>query len=425
MNALLPPNATVLERALATVGADLVDVPVPLHLLKSPDAIPEHLLPYLAWELSVDIWDDAWAVEVKRDVVRRAMHMHALKGTLEGARQHVRLVGSEVVAARVPPDGFYPEPSLTKDEREAFLSRFRQLRFYPFRERSTAKRAAFLGRGWGLSRLFIGRFYPATTDAAARIGTRTFVFDPLTDQEVAATRVVRTDTTEESVATTLEQVSIPGLRSGRLFAGDQPRAAAYTAAGVSRARVYTLRRDVATTVQTQSLHLTTTLPSVEPIDVRPKRVAITGRRGFGSLFCRRGGEATEFTAPGRIFLPPSSANLRIYDVIYLHDPDRVRRGARRARAFVGRIRLGMPPYHAQLSVRIPRKRSRKTFGRFLTGFLVRSDYSDLARARDALAVSKAVRDKILMTTRTLRPLTFGDAPRVADGVQVGEWTSAL
>ncbi|MCD9124037.1 phage tail protein I, partial [Cupriavidus sp. UGS-1] len=50
MTSLLPPNATPLERNLATVGAEAIaGVPVPLRDLWNPATCPPALLPFLAW----------------------------------------------------------------------------------------------------------------------------------------------------------------------------------------------------------------------------------------------------------------------------------------------------------------------------------------------------------------------------------------
>nr|DAN54404.1 MAG TPA: tail protein [Bacteriophage sp.] len=49
--------------------------------LWNPDRIPAHLLPYLAWALSVDYWNDTWDEQRKRDVIKSAYRTHKYKGT--------------------------------------------------------------------------------------------------------------------------------------------------------------------------------------------------------------------------------------------------------------------------------------------------------------------------------------------------------
>ena len=50
---LLPSNASGAEQALALSLARLSDIPVPNRDLWNPRTIPAHLLPWLAWSLSI------------------------------------------------------------------------------------------------------------------------------------------------------------------------------------------------------------------------------------------------------------------------------------------------------------------------------------------------------------------------------------
>ncbi|MDB5725005.1 MAG: hypothetical protein JWQ16_1759 [Novosphingobium sp.] len=78
---LLPPNATKAERALEMAAARIADVPVPLLELWSPDDCPVEILPWLAWQLSIDRWDPAWSEEQKRVETARAIELQRTKGT--------------------------------------------------------------------------------------------------------------------------------------------------------------------------------------------------------------------------------------------------------------------------------------------------------------------------------------------------------
>ena len=93
MNSLLPPGSSALERRLAEACGDISTVPVPLRELWNPDICPEHLLPWLAWSFSVDRWDEAWPVAVKRQVVRDAYFIHRQKGTIAAVRRVVEPFG--------------------------------------------------------------------------------------------------------------------------------------------------------------------------------------------------------------------------------------------------------------------------------------------------------------------------------------------
>lgn len=84
---LLPPNASVLERAL--VGAFdevLADVPIAIDRLWNPATCPVELLPWLAWGLSIDLWDADWSEPVKRAAIADAIAFQRRKGTKASLR---------------------------------------------------------------------------------------------------------------------------------------------------------------------------------------------------------------------------------------------------------------------------------------------------------------------------------------------------
>ncbi|HYD23843.1 MAG TPA: phage tail protein I [Croceibacterium sp.] len=78
---LLPPNVTAAERALEGAAARLEDVPVPIRALWNPATCPAFLLPWLAWSLSIDIWDSAWSEPEKRAAIAGAIEAQRRKGT--------------------------------------------------------------------------------------------------------------------------------------------------------------------------------------------------------------------------------------------------------------------------------------------------------------------------------------------------------
>lgn len=87
IDALLPPNATSLERATAQACAGMADLSIPLRDLWQPATCPASLLPYLAWSLSVNYWDSRWPEATKRAVIQASCLMHQRKGTLWALRQ--------------------------------------------------------------------------------------------------------------------------------------------------------------------------------------------------------------------------------------------------------------------------------------------------------------------------------------------------
>lgn len=78
---LLPSSATAVERAIEASTQRIGAVPTPLSGTWNPETCPAHLLPWLAWALSVDNWDTRWSEQKKRAVIRESVMVHRKKGT--------------------------------------------------------------------------------------------------------------------------------------------------------------------------------------------------------------------------------------------------------------------------------------------------------------------------------------------------------
>ncbi|MGR6858881.1 phage tail protein I [Aliivibrio salmonicida] len=55
--------------------------------------VHESYLPWLAWWFRVDVWDDAWSVQKKRDVVTDGLVLFKYKGTIWAVQRALDLVG--------------------------------------------------------------------------------------------------------------------------------------------------------------------------------------------------------------------------------------------------------------------------------------------------------------------------------------------
>lgn len=95
-DALLPPQSTRTERALAALGNQVLDIPVPNRTLWNVETCPEEMLPWLAWSFSVDLWDEAWPVSFKRGMIRNAIPAHRKKGTRQSVELALDALGIEV-----------------------------------------------------------------------------------------------------------------------------------------------------------------------------------------------------------------------------------------------------------------------------------------------------------------------------------------
>jgi len=93
---LLPPNATAAERALASAAARLTALEVPHRTLHDGLTAPEALLPWLAWEYSVDEWDTTWSEEQRRGSIAASIAIHRHKGTIGAVRAGLAGIGINV-----------------------------------------------------------------------------------------------------------------------------------------------------------------------------------------------------------------------------------------------------------------------------------------------------------------------------------------
>lgn len=62
---LLPDNRTAFEEAADLSGARIADLLISLRQLVQPAVVSALHLPWLAWGLSVDLWDKEWPEEKK------------------------------------------------------------------------------------------------------------------------------------------------------------------------------------------------------------------------------------------------------------------------------------------------------------------------------------------------------------------------
>lgn len=93
---LLPVNATNLEKDVEGVVSRIDDIPVPIKDLWNPESCPAQLLPWLAWAVSVDVWESSWPENIKRKVIANSLAIHRIKGTVKSVEQALDALGVKV-----------------------------------------------------------------------------------------------------------------------------------------------------------------------------------------------------------------------------------------------------------------------------------------------------------------------------------------
>ncbi|EKO3535610.1 phage tail protein I [Vibrio fluvialis] len=78
----LPPSASKMERVMEQMfWEELALIERDIRNFYDPYQCRVDLLPYLAWEMSVDYWDENWSEQTKRDVIAASNPIHTTKGT--------------------------------------------------------------------------------------------------------------------------------------------------------------------------------------------------------------------------------------------------------------------------------------------------------------------------------------------------------
>ncbi|ENU57134.1 Phage tail protein I [Acinetobacter guillouiae MSP4-18] len=90
---LLPPNATDFEHKIVETSAQMTELNADLSRLIRIDDAPSDFLSILAWQFSVDRWQDDWPDEVKRAQIKNSIKVHQHKGTNYALRQIVESFG--------------------------------------------------------------------------------------------------------------------------------------------------------------------------------------------------------------------------------------------------------------------------------------------------------------------------------------------
>lgn len=105
---LLPRNRTAvelqLEQTLAVKHSLDTDIIRKLH---EPSECPMALLPWLAFALSLDEWDDNWSEAVKRQYISDSIVIHKHKGTAYAIKTALQALGYESVIIREAEFNYY------------------------------------------------------------------------------------------------------------------------------------------------------------------------------------------------------------------------------------------------------------------------------------------------------------------------------
>lgn len=90
---LLPPNTTAFEKKIVEATSKTTELNTNLSSLIRVDDAPADFLSILAWQFSVDRWQDDWPEEIKRAQIKNSIKVHTYKGTNFALRSIVESFG--------------------------------------------------------------------------------------------------------------------------------------------------------------------------------------------------------------------------------------------------------------------------------------------------------------------------------------------
>jgi len=391
MDHILPGNATVYERTLASEVQRLMDLDIPIRKLWNPWECPESLLPYLAWAMSVDIWDSSWPLAKRRSVVANAIAHHRIKGTLQAIETYLGLIGTRIIKAQQPSQKLFSGPSLTKQQREAWLAKLPQVRVWRQYENSTADKRTFMG-GQRAHRFLEGKF-PYPNDAITRLQRRArWVVNG-----------VETDSRVENYESHF-----------RVFLKAQLLYSTFSNTPFNLKNRFmipsTAYKRVVTIEPIQRAPWRSTIgPQLEPVKSEPEMVAQPGHENGHAVFSNQ-------VIHDRFFIP-SRAGFRLFERYPVYDVSVESPAKRPSIQFMGVGRYGIKPKTAELKIAM-RMRWSQYKARINEPFVPRTRFwtphngSLMLKNRQAIISAKRLTDQILLDTNT-KPGFVAGLPRFA------------
>ena len=127
---LLPPRATVPEKAAASLGVLVEQLHDPIGDMADADRIPLEALPHLAWGVSADAYNPRWPEKRQRKVVGEWVTYHERKTSIAGIRMALGYQDVDLVAWHLPRDGFFCDGPIDPAEQARWVEKLPEIRVY-------------------------------------------------------------------------------------------------------------------------------------------------------------------------------------------------------------------------------------------------------------------------------------------------------
>lgn len=402
-------NSTDFELAEEQVSGERwnkLDVDV-IRRVRDPWTCPAHLLNFLAFERSVDIWDETWPEWKKRSVIASAPADHRIKTTEAGIRRYVEIADASVLQIVTPPEGFFAAPDLSRQEMDAHIARHPKLRIT-------------LARGTGESGAdifadcsFADDAFVGIDDGPALHGRRAYLIQDGVTTPLQLTRLVTE--TETRAGVDIERVVIPGKSTGMAFEGQIGADIGFADAWDDPPRYLTFALDRSYQHSESRLELSMLEVGFLPRDVRYLRESETGTSGADFF--------ADASCSDVHFVGEDDAGMLLADVLYLYDPS-IPSPMVAGGGFAGVNRVGMGHHTGELLIDWQMSESARSA--FFCGVSFAEDAyaepADTAR-RDfllsAVAASQRLSDHLGVIFQTTRARTWADGMPLDGSVRLG------
>jgi len=411
---MLYQAATGFERALADADTErLIRIYAEIIIDQwDPWRISLNNLPFLAWAMGVNLWDNNWHETTKRLWVARQWQFKALRGTADGMRMAMDFVsrdvtpfGYQVRGLTVPPQRVYSGPSLTREQREEWLAMMPQLRVWRTFERGTAGLGKLFYGGRGTGRQHDARFCLGSenVDSLACTIVPTTAIDRLKRRARWIVRGVETDVTVSEFGT-YWRLHLRSIEDSKVFVGRPFNLRRFYIPSTAHERLITIMP------QERLSWRSPVWASLEPVTAEPERISINGLRRH-HVFSGGSDPKMQITMGGPngggSYYVPSDAWSRIFQRFAINDGT-AETNKRQPVQFMGTGRYGFPKYTAWARLSLRSIRRWAVFdGVPSRHFFLPHDPTPVQRAKTAVQASKKIADKIL--------LELGPMPRFVAG----------
>lgn len=402
--------ATGFEKAMSDTDAERL-TSLNAELIRDiwiPWACPTRLLPYLAWAMSVQFWNDDWSETTKRAWIEAQFLFKSLRGTrkalemaIDYSGRDVSPYGYRVLDVTTAPQKIFSGPSLTRDEREDWLQKLPQVRVWRRNEVAFfSEFKAFYGSS-AVNRLHSRRFClsGSNVDSKVTASIPTTAIERLKRVSRWIENGVETDVRVSDFGSFF-QLHKTGLEDGSVYSGRPFGLSRHYIPSTAHNRLLTIQPTPALPWRSQMT------PSLQAVTSEPERVKVPGTRKH-SVFSN---------TPLHDFFVPTTAPFRIFQRYSVLDPT-TRQLRRTPVQFMGVGRYGFPSFTAWVSVSAASTLPRWApgFGYWVpkTKFYTPHDGKPIERIKQAAVASKALRDKILLKIGPTPRFLAGEKPVLA------------